>query len=311
LVEQISLLNKHIGVIDRKTFADDYLDLDRLDTKIKTGYWGRDNRGSNEFMFCKALIFIGTPYPNLGQIAAEYHAETGNVARPNDLSGSFGHYARSKAKAETYQGIGRSRAHLKSEPTNIYLVGNDAVTESDLIQRYPGCTVNKVDVYDFCPEAAPKGVQRSRGLVEALINAIKGNTDSDSKQIAAQLGVSDSRVRQLGLEIFKNSGIKGGFTQLKTALVLLIESFNTKLTPLEDLPEDARWVAETYLPLLVDEDLPEVMEQFKAIGAGFGWKTFKQILTATDVTTVCKLLSSVLDLVIPSLDIHLPEPDPG
>ena len=303
--------HKIIGVIDHQLFANNYWGYEEADTEIKPGYWGRDNRNSNEFMRCKALTLIGTPLPNLGQAAAEYHALTGSVVRPIDLFGGYGHYVRSRAKAETYQAIGRSRAHLKPEPTHIYLIGNDAVTANNLIQRYPGCTVNEVEIYDFCSEAAPKGVQRERGLVEELIKAIKGNTSTGSKEIAAQLGVSDSRVRQIGSEIFKNSGIKGGFGQLKTALVLLIESFKAKLTPLDELPEDARWVAEKYLPLIVEEDLSEAMETLKALGKGFGWKTYKQILAATDTTTVCKLLGRLLAVVVPSLDIHLPEEKPG
>lgn len=310
-VGQIHNTHKFIGVIDHQNFANNYWGYEEVGTEVKSGYWGRDNRGSNDFMRSKALALIGTPLPNLGQAAAEYHALTGNVVRPANLSGSYGHYVRSRAKAETYQAIGRSRAHLKPEPTHIYLIGNEAVTAKDLMQRYPGCTVNEVDIYDFCPEAAPKGVQRGRGLVEALINAIKGNTSTGSKQIAAQLGVSDSRVRQLGSEIFKDSGIEGGFAVLKSALVLLIESFNTKLTDLAELPEVARWVAETYLPLLVDEDLTEAMEQFRSLGVGFGWKTFKKILAATDATVVCKLLSKLLAVAVPSLDLHLPEPDAG
>ncbi len=303
--------HKTIGVIDHQLFANNYWGYEEADTEIKSGYWGRDNRNSNEFMRCKALILIGTPLPNLGQAAAEYHALTNNVVRPVDLFGGYGHYVRSRAKAETYQGIGRSRAHLKPEPTHIYLIGNEAVTESDLMQRYPGCTVNEIDIYDFCPEAAPKGVQTDRGFMATLVNAIKGNAPTGSKNIAAQIGVGASRVRQIGKEILEDLGIEGGFSQLKSLLVLLIDTFKAKLTPLEELDDELRWLAETYLPLFATEEPTEAIKEFLLLGKAYGWKTFKKVLTATDAPTLCHLLKIVLDLVVPSLDLELPEGKPG
>ncbi|HEY9873099.1 MAG TPA: hypothetical protein V6D12_06670 [Candidatus Obscuribacterales bacterium] len=280
------------GLIDHQAFHG------RCGEIVQAGYWGRDNRGSNQFLECEALILIGTPFPNLGQAAAEFHAETGKVVSPSGLGGSFGRWVRGKVKAEGYQGVGRLRAHLrKHQQLTAYIVANSVVTAAELRSRFPGCKVVEVDVADFCLEAAPKGVQMDRRFIRVLGEAVKNNINVTTAEIAEQLGVVRSRVSQLTSEVLKPLGIKGGFNRLKELLILLLGSNNTKLTPLEELPFDARWIAETYMGIVVEDPPIEAVKEVLRTVQIWGIKTFKQILSATAPDVVEKLLSTLLTVL--------------
>jgi len=294
------------GLIDHQAFHS------RCGEILQAGYWGRDNRGSNEFMECLALILVGTPYPNLGQAAAEYHAETGKVVSPSGLAGSFGHWVRSKVRAEVYQAIGRPRAHLRPhQQISVYIAANSVVTAADLRSRFPGCTVKEVDVADFCPEAAPKGEQTRRLCVEILARNLETNPDTTTSDIANQMGISRGRVSQICSEIFQPLGLKGGFNHLKSLLVLLFKANNTKLTPLEDLPEDVKWIAQTYLGLMF-EDFPDnpvgVVREVLRIAKASGYKQFQQILSVAAPEVIEKLLDSLLKVLIPGCQRLLDAP---
>ncbi|HEY9875412.1 MAG TPA: hypothetical protein V6D12_18415, partial [Candidatus Obscuribacterales bacterium] len=266
---------------------------------IHSGYWGRDNRGSNEFIECVALAIVGTPLPNLGQAAAEYHAETGEVVSPNTLS--HRNWLKNKIRGEVYQAVGRPRAHLRpQEQIHCYIIANKVVTAADLRSRFPSCKVVEVDVADFCPEAAPKGIQMERRFIRVLGEAVKNNINVTTAEIASQLGVDRSRVSQLTSSIFEPLGIQGGFKRLKELLILLLGANNTKLTPLEELPYDARWIAETYMGIVVEDPPIEAVKEVLRTVQIFGIKTFKQILSATAPEIIEKMLDSLLKILLPT-----------
>jgi len=291
------------GLIDHQAFHS------RCGEILQAGYWGRDNRGSNEFMECLALVLVGTPFPNLGQAAAEYHAETGKVVSPSGLAGSFGRWVRSKVKAEVYQAIGRPRAHLRPhQQISIYIAANSVVTAADLRSRFPGCTVKEVEVIAFCPEAAPKGEQTRRRCVQVLALNLETNPTVTTSDIAQQLGINRSRVSQICSEVFQPLGLKGGFKHLKSLLVLLFSAINTKLTTLEELPPELRWIAETYLPLVVEEPPVEVVKQATRLATGYGYKAFRQVLTAIAPDVAEKMLDSLLKVLNPGCNLQMNAP---
>ncbi|HEY9859581.1 MAG TPA: hypothetical protein V6D16_08750, partial [Candidatus Obscuribacterales bacterium] len=306
LQNRIQKLTAHIESLhpDGKTGLIDHQGFHSRSGEIAlSGYWGLHNRGSNEFKECEALVLIGTPYSNLGQCAAEYYIETSEVVKPCNLSGKYGAWVNNKVKAEVYQGAGRLRAHLRPhQQLTTYIVANKVVTAADLRERFPGCTVKEVDVIDFCPEAAPKGTQRQQGLMRALCKALKVNHDATTSDIARSMGISRGRVSQIAIEILQMLGRKGGFEELKSLLVLFIESFNTKLTAPDNLPEDERWIAQTLLPLIVEqypEEPIEVVKEVLNVASAFGHRTFKRILSAAASDVVEKLLDCLLKVLLP------------
>ena len=115
LVEYVRALHpeKNVGVIDHKAAIASYqlltVTTENQLPAIHPGYWGLDNRASNAFIESQVLMLIGTPLPNLGDAAAEYHAETGEVVSPTDWSGGFGRFLKNRVLAEVFQGGGRLR----------------------------------------------------------------------------------------------------------------------------------------------------------------------------------------------------------
>jgi len=83
---------------------------------------------------------------------------------------------------------------------------------------------------------------------------------------------------------------------------LFIESFNTKLTAPDNLPEDERWIAQTLLPLIVEqypEEPIEVVKEVLNVASAFGHRTFKRILSAAASDVVEKLLDCLLKVLLP------------
>lgn len=278
-----------VGLIDHKSVIGSYSGLE-----LKTGYWFRDTRGSNQFLKTNALISVGRPCPNLGQIASEWQCLTGWIAIPDKIAGKYGDWVRRKIASELIQDVGRLRAHLRpTETLHAYLVADlDEKAISAIRLAYPTATVLIEDVYDIAPEAASKGVQTLRGIIEAVWTAVKSNTTATIDQIADKLNLAKCTVT---FTLKDRLGI--GFKALKKSLVLLLEGLYSK-TKLSDLNEDALYIAKEYLPQIVQdfEDghltaadiVVEVVNTAEAI---------PQILTAVPIPILCRLLGAVVTLL--------------
>ena len=278
-----------VGLIDHKSVIGSYSSLE-----LKTGYWFRDTRGSNQFLKTNALISIGRPCPNLGQIASEYQVLTGWTVQPDKVTGRYGGWVNRKINSELIQDVGRLRAHLRpTETLHAYLVADlDEKAISAIRLAYPTATVLIEDVYDIAPEAASKGTQTLRGIIEAVWASLKEGTTATIEQVADKLNLAKCTVT---FTLKDRLGI--GFKALKKSLVLLLEGLYSK-TKLSDLDEDALYIATEYLPNIVRdfEDghltaadiVVEVVNTAEAI---------PQILTAVPIPILCRLLGALTTLL--------------
>lgn len=299
-IEAIAKIHKeqghNIGLIDHKSAIEHYQDL--VDD-LKLGYWHRDTRGSNQFLNTQSLISIGRPVPNLGGIGAEYQILGGWVNCPEKLIGQYGQWVNRKITSELIQDVSRLRAHLRpNEQLHSYLVADfDQHTISQIRLAFPGATVTVEKIDDYAPEAASKGAQTERGIIEALWHSIQSGTVATIDEIATKLGITKSGITN---NLKDRLGI--GFRLLKKSLLLLLESINSK-SQLSDLPDDARWIAETYLPLVVQslesgEITPsDVVVEVVTWAQSYGRRTFRRILAMASVPTLCKLLGAVMCLL--------------
>ena len=285
---------QNIGVIDHKSAIDSYQDLGH-----KLGYWYRDTRGSNQFLETQAMISIGRPCPNLGQVAAEYQTLTGFCPTPDQLTGRYGGWVNRKIKAELIQDVGRLRAHLRpDEQLHSYLVADfDDQTISAARLAYPTATIIIEDIYDIAPGAASKGVQTERAIVEALWTSVKLGAVATIDTIADRLditpgGVSKCLTDRLGI----------GFRAVKKSLLLLYRAINNK-SKLSELDSDALYIAREYLPDVAqdfergDTTPADVIFEMMTTAKAFGERQFRHILAATPITTLCKLLGAVLRFI--------------
>ena len=289
---------QNIGVIDHKSAIDSYQDLGH-----KLGYWYRDTRGSNQFLNTQAMISIGRPCPNLGQVAAEYQTLTGFCPTPDQLTGRYGGWVNRKIQSELIQNVGRLRAHLRpDEQLHIYLVADfDDDTISAARLAYPTATIIIEDIYDIAPEAASKGVQTERGIINAVWGAIKSGATATINQIAEGLGITPGGV---SYTVKHRLGI--GFKALTKILVLLLEGINSK-TKISDLDSDSLYIATEYLPNVIADfeqgatTAADVVVDIITTAKAHGHRQFRHILAATPIPILCKLLGAVLRFVPPKL----------
>ena len=285
---------QNIGVIDHKSAIDSYQDLGH-----KLGYWYRDTRGSNQFLGTQTMISVGRPCPNLGQVAAEYQTLTGYSPTPDQRTGRYGGWVNRKIKAELIQDVGRLRAHLRpTEELHCYFVADlDDDISSAIRLAYPTATVTVEDIYDIAPEAASKGVQTMRGIIEALWSSVKSGVVATIDDIAEQLGITKGGVSK---NLKDRLGI--GFREVKKSLLLLYRAINNK-SKLSELDSDALYIAREYLPDVAqdfergDTTPADVIFEMMTTAKAFGERQFRHILAATPITTLCKLLGAVLRFI--------------
>ncbi|WP_158295815.1 hypothetical protein [Planktothrix agardhii] len=282
---------QNIGVIDHKSAIDSYQDLGH-----KLGYWYRDTRGSNQFLETQAMISIGRPCPNLGQVAAEYQTLTGFCPTPDQLTGRYGGWVNRKIKAELIQDVGRLRAHLRpDEQLHSYLVADlDDDTISATRLAYPTATIIIEDIYDIAPGAASKSVQTERGIIEALWSSVKSGVVATIDDIAEQLGITKGGVSK---NLKDRLGI--GFREVKKSLLLLYRAINNK-SKLSELDSDALYIALEYLPNVVRDfengqiTPADVVVEVVNTAKAYGHRQFRHILAVTPIPILCKLWGAVL-----------------
>jgi hypothetical protein len=282
---------QNIGVIDHKSAIDSYQGLE-----LKLGYWYRDTRGSNQFLDTQAMISIGRPCPNLGQVAAEYQTLTGYSPTPDKRTGRYGGWVNRKIQSELIQDVGRLRAHLRpTEELHSYLVADfDDDTISALRLAYPTATVIIEDIYDIAPGAASKGVQTERGIIEALWSSVKSGVVATIDTIAQAVGITKGGISKC---LKDRLGI--GFRVVKKSLLLLYRAINSK-SKLSELDEESKYIALEYLPNVV-RDLEngqitpaDVVVEVVNTAKAYGHRQFSQILSVTPIPILCKLLGAVL-----------------
>ena len=83
--------------------------------KVKLGYYGRDERGSNEFEECRALLMLGKANPNVNAMRADIEALTmGLMNEGADTDEVFHDLYREHTDSATVQAFGRLRSVWRS-----------------------------------------------------------------------------------------------------------------------------------------------------------------------------------------------------
>jgi hypothetical protein len=76
-------------------------------------------------------------------------------------------------------------------------------------------------------------------------------------------------------------------------LAALLDGFNSATNNFSGLSEEERWLAQTYLPLVVNEALSEIGMAVKA----YGVKGFLRILQSSPLPTQVRLLSRIVEVM--------------
>ncbi|MGF1494070.1 MAG: hypothetical protein ACFBSC_16765 [Microcoleaceae cyanobacterium] len=306
----LAIAEKHqdgnVSLIDHKSFGEEYQELLDADIIQRFGYWHRDTRGVNHFLSTQTLISVGKPLTNLGDLAARWQAQTGEIKDPTDLTGRYGAWVRRQSQAEMIQCVGRLRSHLRpGEKLNFYLVTSTSDQEIAALERaFPGAKVEVVEAYDLCPEAATKGEQTKRGMIAQLWSVIQAGEKATTTAISQAVGVSRGRISQISGALHPR-----GFEGFKGVLISLLDLLNRKTNTqpkFEDLPEGIRAnieFLERYLPAVMKDllasNLTEVEAEAEIVNAAkvYGEKTFQAALAGLNHEVVMDLFTFFINKI--------------
>jgi hypothetical protein len=273
---------QEIRVIANK--LDEHLPLD--------GWWFNDNRSTNAYQNAGVIVAFNTPRSNLGVIQDEYRTLF-------DTLNGFNEYYQNLVKAEIIQLIGRPRAHLNPEKQfTIYLVGTDF--DASFLSEF-GVNVVSVEAFELCPEAGTQIEQTRFRILEAVRQLTNSGVAiaSITQQAVAQIsGVTQGRISQI-------ASFLGGWKTFKKILAALLGLYRG-VNNLEELSDEEKWLAETYLPLVVNDTHSEVLSEIGITVKAYGVKGFLKILQFSPLPTQIKLLSRILSELNESVGMPLP-----
>ncbi|NET32875.1 MAG: hypothetical protein F6K19_12800 [Cyanothece sp. SIO1E1] len=299
LVEAIAKLNPNgqTGILDYKRYVEQYT---KLEGKPVLGHQFVHNRGSNEFKSCNQIISPTHPTENLGELLAEWHLDTGKAYTVDTAPASFWSWVDRRQTSEQIQTISRPRAQYRpDEQIDAWLCSDTPKAMEDAIREYfPEINIQRINVLDICPEAAPKGLQTTHAIIQATYEAIANGEHPEIKKVAAAAGVTKGRVSQIVKSLL---GLN--WSQLETCLVSLCSAINrkTKLL-LEDIDPIAIQIAQEFLPTLASQlrdrtSTPqEMVETFHSLLDGYGGARFQKLLAYAPLEDLEVLFQAFLEL---------------
>jgi hypothetical protein len=247
------------------------------------GQWFVNLRGSNEFQNAPAMAVFGIPYQNVGHLQALCQTLTGEFAPLDRETPHEGlqQFIEAHTQAEIEQAVGRVRSHLRpNEQLTFIFVG-------DYDLRFLGLPVEQVEAFQIAPEAGtPTQITRWKILEAArTLNSQKKKLTQEA--IASLIGKSQELISKIASEL-------GGWMRLKKLLLVLLDSFYSGSNNFEMLSDEEKFIAQSYLPLALDEPLEEDIEQIVTVIQAYGIRAFLRILTATTPQTQARILALVM-----------------
>ncbi|MEL7039629.1 MAG: hypothetical protein AAFO04_29060 [Cyanobacteria bacterium J06592_8] len=336
IIDQALAEGKTVGIIDSKAYIQG-IEIDgtvfspyakyKDNPQVKMGWWFNDHVGSNRFEKVDVLLLVGKPQINLGQLAAEWQCRTGQIVDPANPTGKFAAYVQRVMLGELEQALGRPRAHRRpDEQIEIHLIDDYSPDELAFLEaKFPGMGLQLNRTEDVCVEAATKGTQltaRFDAIIKNLIaeggprlapdfqsgepvTQIGDIAKTTAASIGKSLGVTHGRISQM---IKERWGM--GFREFKRLLISLLDLNNRKTNGFDDLCEDEKWIAEWYLPHLVEgwrEGNLEVdmVDEFVSLFESFGAKAFRRIIEGSPPDAIAILTQNLLETLPPPFLVGL------
>jgi hypothetical protein len=277
---RIDLTSKHqnLGVIDHLKHKQD-----------GEGYWFKDNRGTNKYINHDALLAIGSPYQDIGAVAAKYATLTGDYNTSKD-NPQFQEYIEHLVKAEIIQMGGRLRANRRpNEALTIYLTSDDDL--SYLLDYYPGATLTKTTAFEITPTAGDREQVSKYYLLEAFKQCIDTGIKCTQEAIAKISKLSQPYISKIASKF-------GGFNALKKILLVLIEALYRGSNNFSDLSDDEKFLVNDYLPLIKDNPPPEVVQELLEVAKTIGYQAFSKITRELAPDILGAFIGAIVDIAI-------------
>ena len=293
LIDELRSRHSNPGVIDFKRHARG---------KNNEGHWFVDSRGRNDFENCDALIFVGTPCPNLNALVAEFEAiykyvptdETVEVARSmlatnapeskqyqlrgiESADPKFAEFVRQRILAEIRQGIGRIRANRRpGETLHVYIVSDYAI---DL-------PLEVIRAEEITLDAAKKSDRNLVGILKAAVEIRERGAKITSNALGKAIGRSEQAVRKIASKF-------GGMEAYGQALLSVVSAYKSKVAAGDQATWD--WIANEYLPLFGAEGGDEgLLEEVAIEIETHGWDGWQRIADSFSADVRKQVLAAFL-----------------
>jgi hypothetical protein len=283
LKEALAKLHSQLGIIDWKAIADTATD------RREYGHFV-DGRGVNRFSEADAIASFGIPYQNIGVLAAEYQAVTGQPVNLGDENSSFQQYLTELVQAEIIQEIGRLRSHRRpTEQLTFYFCADYDL--SFLADHLPNIKLQSIDACQLCPEAGTASQQTGHAIVNAFTHLWQSKQKFTQNAIASLADISQAWVSRF-------TKIWGGWAKFRKLLLLLLDSLHSGSNKsVMDLTDDEMWFASEYFPTLCQqsESPPEaLLNDVAQVATTIGNKAMQRVLHECTPQVRANLLMIVL-----------------
>ena len=151
-------------------------------------YFGKHDRGTNQFSGVSAMINAGFPLQNLGDKLAEYQVLIDPDASANSKNFMVWYYQ--QAIDQSIQGVGRPRATLHPQKEFVIYLATDIPLPSTL----GGGVVSQVDVSELCSEFASATSENKKKIYQLTKEAIANGIALTQKIVADALGITQQAV---------------------------------------------------------------------------------------------------------------------
>jgi hypothetical protein len=247
------------------------------------GQWFVNLRGSNEFRNASTMCVFGIPYQNVGHLQALYQTLTGDSAPLDKETPHEGlqRFIEAHVQAEIEQAVGRLRAHIRpNEQLTFFFVG-------DYDLSFLGLPIEQVEAFQICQEAGTDAQITRWKILEAVRTLKSQRAKLTQEAIATLIGRSQELISKTAVAF-------GGWKPLKKILLALLNPLYSGSNNFLELTDDERWLAQSYLPIVLGEP-PEVatLEVGQIIQA-YGISAFLRILMAATPQTQVGLLALLL-----------------
>jgi hypothetical protein len=153
-----------------------------------------------------------------------------------------------------------------------------------------GVPVEQVEAFLIAPEAGT-ALQITRWKIQEAFGQLIGSGEKITQQkLALEADITQGRLSQIAAEF-------GGWGVLRKILAALLDGFNSATNNFSGLSEEERWLAETYLPLVVNETHSEALSEIGIAVRAYGVKGFLRILQFSPLPTQVRLLSRIFEVM--------------
>jgi hypothetical protein len=196
----------------------------------------------------------------------------------------FDEYYQNLVRSENVQLTGRQRVQLFPNKTfTLYLVGTDQ--DASYLGHYGIQVINK-EAFELCRECGTPGQVTRWKVLEAFASLSAQGAKLTQTAIASAIGVSQGLISQIAAEW-------GGWASLKKLLAILLGLYRGANNP-ASLTDEERWMAENYLPGLLDDPPQVAVQEIGEVVRAYGIRKILRILTAATPQTQAKILALVM-----------------